>query len=42
VINNKISVTKVGLHHLEQANRGHHPSMASGQYSKSRNTVKNC
>jgi len=31
VINNKIPVTKIGLHHRDQANRGRYSSMVSLQ-----------
>jgi len=29
MINNKISVTKIGLHHHGQVNKGHYSSMVS-------------
>jgi len=38
-MNNKISVTKIGLHHHDQANRSDNSSMASD--SISRKYVKN-
>jgi len=31
VINNKISITKIGLRHHEQANSGHYSGMVSVQ-----------